>query len=225
MFFNSADEYRKICKNTGFAIFVASKLYDLPISQTITIKPDNRDKITVEKVREIIALCGTRQSNDYYIVILSAEKMNEQAQNALLKLLEEPGSNYHFILQTTDASALLPTVLSRGEIFFEKNDYALDAPLSAPPEIISYAKQLIAATDYNLSSIVKKITEDKTFKKKDKSRAFVLEIVASAIEILYKSYFKTSDTKFLKKLPAFLKLYDNLKQNGNIKLHLVADLC
>ncbi len=42
-----------------------------------------------------------------------AEKMNQQAQNALLKTLEEPPSYVVILLLTTNADALLPTVLSR----------------------------------------------------------------------------------------------------------------
>ena len=39
------------------------------------------------------------------------------------------------------------------------------------------------------------------------------------------SYFATKNPAFLKKLPKLLTLHDNLKQNGHIKLHLIADLC
>ena len=37
--------------------------------------------------------------------------------NALLKTLEEPEGNVHFILITHDLDALLPTIISRGERF------------------------------------------------------------------------------------------------------------
>lgn len=46
-------------------------------------------------------------------LIRHAHNMNASAQNALLKLLEEPPSYAFFILMTENAGAILPTILSR----------------------------------------------------------------------------------------------------------------
>lgn len=46
-------------------------------------------------------------------IIDEAEKMNQQAQNALLKTLEEPPSYVVILLLTTNADTFLPTILSR----------------------------------------------------------------------------------------------------------------
>lgn len=46
-------------------------------------------------------------------IINEAEKMNPQAQNALLKTLEEPPAYAVFLILTTNLDALLPTILSR----------------------------------------------------------------------------------------------------------------
>ena len=46
-------------------------------------------------------------------VVLAAQRMNPDAQNALLKTLEEPGPATCLILCADDAAPLLPTVLSR----------------------------------------------------------------------------------------------------------------
>ena len=46
-----------------------------------------------------------------------AEAMSEQAQNALLKVFEEPPARVMFILTVTSAVKLLPTVRSRAQIF------------------------------------------------------------------------------------------------------------
>ena len=43
--------------------------------------------------------------------------MNEQAQNAILKILEEPPSYVFFIIVTTSKSTMLETVLSRVQVF------------------------------------------------------------------------------------------------------------
>jgi hypothetical protein len=47
------------------------------------------------------------------ILIESADRANEQTQNALLKALEEPNRRQLFILTAHDASLLLPTIRSR----------------------------------------------------------------------------------------------------------------
>lgn len=53
-------------------------------------------------------------SSRYKIYIIDeAEKMNVQAQNALLKTIEEPPAYAVLLLLTTNAEAFLPTILSR----------------------------------------------------------------------------------------------------------------
>ena len=53
-------------------------------------------------------------SSRYKIYIIDeAEKMNVQAQNALLKTIEEPPAYARILLLTTNADSFLPTILSR----------------------------------------------------------------------------------------------------------------
>lgn len=53
-------------------------------------------------------------SSPYKVYILNeAEKMTAQAQNAILKTLEEPPEYVVILLLTTNVNALLPTILSR----------------------------------------------------------------------------------------------------------------
>lgn len=49
--------------------------------------------------------------------LLGVQNMSEPAQNALLKVLEEPPDNVLFLLTAVSAAALLPTVRSRVQIF------------------------------------------------------------------------------------------------------------
>lgn len=49
-------------------------------------------------------------------IICDADKMTPQAQNALLKTLEEPPEYATIILLTTNATSLLPTVVSRCQV-------------------------------------------------------------------------------------------------------------
>lgn len=71
--------------------------------------------IGVDQIREAVRLTGehTFEGGHRVILIERAEKMTAQAQNCLLKTLEEPPEETVFFLIAEDVSALLPTILSR----------------------------------------------------------------------------------------------------------------
>ena len=76
----------------------------------------SREKsIGVEEMRELITLAALRSSKDHErtIIIDRAEVITDQAANAALKTLEEPGDHVRFILVTDTPEALLTTVRSR----------------------------------------------------------------------------------------------------------------
>lgn len=72
----------------------------------------------VDKVREVKDDVIVQPNEaDYKVYILgNCQGMNESAQNAILKILEEPPEYALFILTTTTKSALLETVLSRSVV-------------------------------------------------------------------------------------------------------------
>ena len=51
------------------------------------------------------------------VIIDDADKMNDHAANALLKTLEEPPPHAKFILATTEKHKIIPTILSRCQVF------------------------------------------------------------------------------------------------------------
>ncbi|MBQ9325775.1 MAG: DNA polymerase III subunit delta' [Clostridia bacterium] len=71
--------------------------------------------ITVTTMREVIARVSTHayEGRGKVVLIQDAEQMNPQAQNALLKTLEEPPADTYFLLLTQSPGQLLPTVVSR----------------------------------------------------------------------------------------------------------------
>lgn len=72
--------------------------------------------ITVDDIREQInsdIVIKPYACDKKIYIINEAEKMNVQAQNALLKTLEEPPEYAVIIILTTNVDALLPTILSR----------------------------------------------------------------------------------------------------------------
>ncbi len=223
MFFDKISEIPQIATRTSCAIFAVPASTNLKLKNPLYLKPDDSKKteiITVEQMRDFLEFTNNRETADRYFIISPADAMNEAAQNALLKSFEEPHPYCHFILLTEQPSALLPTIRSRAQLFIPKLTDQLDLPPSAKPKITELAKKMIASMPKDLPDLAIEIAKNKT-----QPRQHALEITATAIEILYKSYFKTGNEKFLTKLPNFLKLYDNLEQNGHIKLHIVADLC
>lgn len=82
----------------------------------IYVKHEKPNSIGVDDIREQINdTIMIRPYSSYYKVYIvdEAEKMTVQAQNALLKTIEEPPSYAVIILITTNQEAFLPTILSR----------------------------------------------------------------------------------------------------------------
>lgn len=82
----------------------------------IYVTHEKPNTIAVSDVREQVT--GTIEikpySSRYKVYIMDeAEKMNPQAQNALLKTIEEPPAYAVILLLTSNADALLPTIRSR----------------------------------------------------------------------------------------------------------------
>ncbi len=83
-----------------------------------------KDEIKIEDVREIEKIAYITERNKKNIII-AAEKFNIYAQNALLKLIEEPPKNIDFIIVTKSKHTLLDTILSRVKLYkkyFEEDD-------------------------------------------------------------------------------------------------------
>lgn len=78
---------------------------------------ENSNQIRINSIRDIKRFSNLSSDNLYrFIIILDAHQMNEQAQNALLKTLEEPPDNIIIILIATNLESLLTTVQSRCRI-------------------------------------------------------------------------------------------------------------
>lgn len=77
--------------------------------------PDGKSEITVDLIRDMISgmMLSPNDLDFKAYIIEEADKMNQNAQNALLKVLEEPPADIYFFLITENAARLLPTVRSR----------------------------------------------------------------------------------------------------------------
>lgn len=81
----------------------------------VVLEPGDTGVIKTEQVRDVIERAGYRpfEGRRRVVIIDQADTLWPNAQNALLKTLEEPTASSVFILVTAWADSLLPTVQSR----------------------------------------------------------------------------------------------------------------
>jgi|TARA_B100001245_G_scaffold232494_1_gene214724 DNA polymerase III subunit delta' len=74
----------------------------------------NEGMVVIEDIRQLYTQTRTQQTGKHvYIIDTGSRSMTVGAQNALLKLLEEPHADLHFIITTHHVDRLLPTIVSR----------------------------------------------------------------------------------------------------------------
>jgi len=81
----------------------------------IALEPDERASIKIDVVRDVLGRTSFRpfEGKRRVVLIREADTLEPQAQNSLLKSLEEPLPATIFVLTTAVPGALLPTVRSR----------------------------------------------------------------------------------------------------------------
>ena len=79
--------------------------------------PEKKKTIGVDTVRALKSEVYVKPNelDAKFFIITDCQAMTPQAQNAALKILEEPPKNVYFFLCTDSAAALLPTVRSRAQ--------------------------------------------------------------------------------------------------------------
>jgi len=223
----------------------------------IYILPEKDEKIDLEKgtvtvdvIRRLYAMTKTIESKKRLIVIDYAERMGVQAQNAFLKLLEEPGVNTHFILLTHNAPSLLPTIRSRVQITeihpisSEQSDLLLDelkiTEATKRSQLLFIASGLPAllilyAGDTNaFEKRAQLIREARTYLQgtiydrlkiaasfKD-DRKLALTMLLDAMKLLKSSLSTGKNPEQVKKIAILLKAYDRIEANGNVRLQLAS---
>jgi len=83
------------------------------------VRPSGAAEMLVSDIEEPVVAAATRtpfESRRRVFVIESAETMNDQAANRLLKTLEEPPSFAHLVLLTDRLADVLPTIVSRCQL-------------------------------------------------------------------------------------------------------------
>lgn len=89
------------------------RLQDIIQPQNSKGEYDENGSISVETIRQLYEKTRAKNNNVTVFVIDNADRMTHGAQNAFLKLLEEPNQTTHFILTAHQPTNLLPTIRSR----------------------------------------------------------------------------------------------------------------
>lgn len=172
------EKFSSLCRTSQYSDFI-----NIDRSETGTIKLESLEML--DKVLSYLPF----ESNRRIVYIPSADKMTVQAQNSILKLIEEPPERTIFILSVNKKNRLLPTILSRTvAIYFPENcehevlkyfPFIRDDIYSLIPEYvdIEIKKLEILVKDINLKSLgyidrlYKNIAENDSFRNIDCDKA------------------------------------------------------
>ena len=170
------------------------------------------------------------QIGEYNIYIIDEVHMlSSQAFNAFLKTLEEPPKHAKFILATTEKHKIIPTILSRCQIFdFKKvsiNDIISNLKYVAEKESVSFE-----------DSALHLIAEKSDGALRDSLSLFDRLVSSSEKNLLYKDvikhlnildydyYFKITDELFENNVSELFLIFDEIISNGFDGQHFINGL-
>ena len=191
---------------TTIARQLASNLLDVDIAKLADYpyfihlqKPDDKQEISIDAVRSVIremrlkpVIKGAGQAKRA-VMIEDAGSLSEEAQNALLKIIEEPDIDTVFILTAEAESSILPTVASRTQRLgvgpVSPDDAARYFGQSHQPGAIESAWQLSQGSAGLMSALLadsdehplkQAVEEAKSFLQKDRyQRALYIDSLSS----------------------------------------------
>ena len=219
------------------------------------ISPRDKDNIEtptgsikLEAIAQLRKQTRGRTNRQTIYIIDDADHMNHRAQNAFLKLLEEPAPNVHFILTSHRPHLLLPTILSRVERLnirplpksqselFMKNLKIKDARTrqqltflaeGRPAEIFRLANQpaqleKIGATMRDAERFIHAATYERlTIAAKYTERGGAQQFLACCLSILRHSIARDfSSRKTIDHAQRVVQAYERIAANGNVRLQL-----
>ena len=144
-------------------------------------------------------------------VITEADKMTREAQNALLKTLEEPPADSVLLLASEHPERLLPTIRSRVQTINLPKEFK-----RPETEAVQQVKQVLGGTVYDRLLLV-----DSMAKQKESLREFVDTLATVAMASLEAAAHRGTPVKrWQEVLQAAHTAQEALEQSGNAKLVL-----
>lgn len=221
----------------------------------IVILPEKDEKIDLDKgiisidiMRRLYDNTRSKTQKETIYLIDYAERMTAQAQNAFLKLLEEPNENVYFILVSSAKSKLLPTILSRVEKIALRSITAKQSEeLLEKLNITDKTKrsQLLFIAGGLPAEMTRLATDDEYFTKRSAiirdarellrgstyqklliahrykdDRQTALVLLMDSAKILKLSIKDHPKIDAINRLDAVLEAYQSIEANGNIRLSI-----
>ncbi len=135
----------------------------------------DKKEFSVKIIRDFIrpnAFVKPNEADGKVFIIKDGETLNQNAQNALLKILEEPPKGVMFIILSDDLSSLLETIRSRCTVYSladnQQNDFQLDKAANIAK---SLALSLLSHNEFEFMS------QTGIFEKDKELLSFVLKIM------------------------------------------------
>lgn len=188
----------------------------MTLPDIIYLKKDkNSASIGVDDVREQIiseVYLKPRNTSRKVFVIEEGDDLSVAAQNALLKVLEEPPSYVCFIICVTSKEKLLSTVLSRSQTvtFFPLSRDTVAQYLTDNTDVTTEEAQLISRLSMGSIGTALTLAEDSTKKDRmDKSITALINLKKNALRIREMVDFLTEEkeniTEIIEYLTTFLR--------------------
>lgn len=171
----------------------------------ITIEPDEKGLISISSIKELYASTRSKLTSNKVVIIDNADSMSLDAQNAFLKLLEEPVSGIHFLLTSHVPELLLATINSRLQhvLIQPINKHQMDDLIAGSGNLSATEKAQAAFIAEGLPAEIKRINDDENYKKS------VFDLAATAKSMLTASQYQK------------LIICDKLSSDRNLSLHAV----
>ena len=183
----------EIVKNSS--IFIVNSIEDslnkflavYPTHQTRVIKNEEKDEFQIEQANKTLKEAYIASNETKYLFLCGAT-FRVEAQNALLKILEEPPKNIVFILLVSSKNSLLPTIYSRLQYknlkkVVEKDDIELNIKKLDLKDIYTFIKNNQKITKDEAINIVETILI-KANKENIKLNQKELDIFVKSIKLL-----------------------------------------
>lgn len=175
-------------------------------------KEKQKTSIGIEDIRTLqeTMLLKPMRGEKKAVIIHDAQLLTTEAQNALLKTLEEPPTHTIIILESTTKEALLLTVLSRCKVI------ELQSAIAVSDEEKKYYAAVIKNLQTNDIGYKLKLAEEW-----GKSTEEALQHLEKLIVLLRKTLLEIHDVTLTKKIAYIQEMYGIIKTtNVNIRLAL-----
>lgn len=210
----------------------------------------DKGSITVESIRRLYDMTRTIEPKGRVVLIDYAERMAPAAQNAFLKLLEEPSKGTQFLLLTHKPELMLPTITSRAQrVDMRPVTPAQSAALLDDLNVRDTTKraQLLFIAQGLPAELTHLVNDDIAFearaslvkdarslvtgtaytrlllaKKYKDSRETALVLLEDSLKLLRRSLADTGDSASLRALTRFEVIHKRLSEQGNVRLQLSA---